>query len=305
MRRLVQVDAFTDVPFTGNPAGVVPRADGLTTEQMQAVAREVNASETAFVLKPDGPDHDVRVRYFTPVVEVPTCGHATIAAHFVRALDEGLRGGRVMAKIGVGTLPVDIERPRPEDPPRIVMTQAAPEVGRPLPPVVQEEVRAALGLEDADMDDQCPIVIASTGHAKVIVGVRSRSVLDALDPDVAALDRLSRSGRAAPGFMVFTRADADPGVATHGRMFAPFLGIAEDPVTGNGNGPLGAYLVAYNLLPAGAATGDGAHFLARQGEAMGRAGTAHVWVDLRDGRPATVRVGGDAVIVFETEIPVG
>lgn len=302
MRRLVQVDAFTTVPFTGNPAGVVPRADGLTTEQMQAVAREVNASETAFVLESDGPDHDVRVRYFTPVVEVPTCGHATVAAHFVRALDEGREGGRVMSKIGVGTLPVDIERPGPDEPLLIVMTQASPEIGPPLPGEVQEAVLRALGVCARDLDAECPIVIASTGHAKVIVGVRSRAVLDALDPDMAALDRLSRSGRAAPGFMVFTRAEPDPGVTTHGRMFAPFLGIPEDPVTGNGNGPLGAYLVSYGLLPEAALTDDGAYFLARQGEVMGRPGTAHVWVDVRAGHPSSVRVGGNAVVAFEAEI---
>lgn len=83
-----QVDAFTRERFKGNPAGVVTKAEGLTDAQMQAIARELNNSETAFIFPPDGPDHEVRIRYFTPTMEVPTCGHATISAHYVRAVEK-------------------------------------------------------------------------------------------------------------------------------------------------------------------------------------------------------------------------
>jgi len=86
-RRLYQIDAFTNRPFSGNPAGVVANAEGLTEGQMQAIARELNNSETAFLLPPQGSDHDVQVRFFTPTTEVPICGHATISAHYVRALE--------------------------------------------------------------------------------------------------------------------------------------------------------------------------------------------------------------------------
>ncbi|MFC9120465.1 PhzF family phenazine biosynthesis isomerase [Streptomyces sp. NPDC057067] len=86
---LYQIDAFSPAPFQGNPAGVVLSAEGLTEAQMQAVARELNNSETAFVLPPEGADHDVRVRFFTPTTEVPTCGHATVAAHYARAVEYG------------------------------------------------------------------------------------------------------------------------------------------------------------------------------------------------------------------------
>ncbi len=299
--RLVQVDCFTSVPFTGNPAGVVPEADGLSDAQTQAIAREVNASETAFVLSPDGQDHEVRVRYFTPTIEVPTCGHATIAAHYVRAVENDLQTSRVMAKIGVGTLPVDILRDG-DGKLRIVMTQASPVIEPPLDSETRANVLAALGLGHSDLDTRCPIQMVSTGQKKVIVGVASRTVLDGLAPDMAALDRLGRAG-IGPGFFVFTLHGSDPDVLAHARMFAPALGIPEDPVTGNGNGPLGAYLVHHGLAPA---SEDGeTYFRARQGEAMGRPGTAHVWVRSEAGTPTEVRVGGDATIVFRMEIEVG
>lgn len=297
---LVQVDAFTSVAFTGNPAGVVPEADGLTDAQMQAIAREVNASETAFILPPDAADHDVRVRYFTPTVEVPTCGHATVAAHFVRAVDNELPASRVLAKIGVGILPVDILRDGDADP-RIVMTQSPPVIEPPLDSDTRAVVLDALHLAEAQIDPRCPIQCVSTGHGKVIVGVSTRAVLDGLVPDMAALDRLGRAG-IGPGFFVFTLRDPDPDVLAHARMFAPAIGIPEDPVTGNGNGPLGAYLVHHGLTPAG--TDGETCFRARQGEAMGRPGTADVWVRSENGRPIEVRVGGDATIVFRGEIEV-
>ena len=96
--RLYQVDSFTRERFHGNPAGVVPNADGLTDDQMQRIAREMNNSETAFIFQSDDPVADVEVRFFTPSTEVPLCGHATIAAHYVRAIEGSAVSGRVMQK---------------------------------------------------------------------------------------------------------------------------------------------------------------------------------------------------------------
>ena len=118
--RLYQVDSFTTDVFRGNPAGVVPGADGLTEAQMQAIAREMNNSETAFALPPTAADHEVWVRFFTPTTEVPSCGHVTIAAHYVRAWEMGLPSCRAIQNIGAA-FPVDIIRE--EDDYRIAMTQ--------------------------------------------------------------------------------------------------------------------------------------------------------------------------------------
>jgi len=108
-----QIDAFTKDLFKGNPAGVVSNADGLTESEMQAIARELNNAETAFILSPTASDHDVWIRFFTPTTEVPSCGHATIAAHYVRALEKDLSSCTVRQRIGIGILPVDIVKKLP------------------------------------------------------------------------------------------------------------------------------------------------------------------------------------------------
>ncbi len=102
------MDSFTKDRFQGNPAGVVPNADGLSEAQMQAIAREMNNSETAFILSPTSSDHEVWVRFFMPTTEVPSCGHAAIPAHDVRATEMGLPSCRVVQRIGAGILPVEI-----------------------------------------------------------------------------------------------------------------------------------------------------------------------------------------------------
>ncbi|MBU1249341.1 MAG: PhzF family isomerase [Proteobacteria bacterium] len=292
--RIFQVDSFTTTPFTGNPAGVVLGADGLNEQAMQSIARELNNSETAFVLAPDGPDHEVRVRFFTPTVEVPSCGHATIAAHYVRARVLGLPRCTVLQKIGAGILPVDI-MPDADDY-TIVMTQGAIEISGNLDSKTEMEVLSALGLLGSDRNARFPLRIASTGHSKVMVGVNSRDVLNGLRPNMAALTKLSRC-LGCNGYYVFTFDSDDPEILVHGRMFAPAIGIPEDPVTGNANGPLGAYLVDRKF-----ARTNPLVFKARQGEACGRPGTVEVTVESENGKPTLVKVAGRAVIVFEAEL---
>jgi len=294
--RIYQVDAFTTVKFQGNPAGVVPNADGLDAAQMQAIAREINSSETAFVLSPEAADHDVRVRFFTPTTEVPSCGHATIAAHYVRAVENSLSSSTVVQKIGAGILPVEIVRE--DDDYKIVMTQGAIEFDEPFGPTQVDETLASLRLHRQALDDRCPIQIVSTGHSKVLVGVRSRETLDSLQPDLARLTELSKR-LGCNGYLAFTLDSADADILAHGRMFAPAIGIPEDPVTGNANGPLGAYLVRHGLV---SATHGTLTFRARQGEALGRPGVVEVTVESEGSVPKLVRVAGRAVIVFRSEI---
>lgn len=294
--RLYQVDAFTTRRFEGNPAGVVPNADGLSAVDMQAIAREINNSETAFVLGPEAPDHDVVVRFFTPTTEVPACGHATIAAHYVRAVELNLPAGSVVQKTRAGNQRVGVVREGSGC--TIVINQGAPQFGGPLPVACVADIAAALGITPDRLDPRCPVEIVSTGHAKVLLGVRALRTLNALTPDLARLCAISARIH-CNGFFVFTL-DADSAdVLTHARMFAPAIGIPEDPVTGNGNGPLGAYLAKHRL----ARPIDGVlRFRARQGDSVGRPGIVDVTVDVVGGAPATVRVAGHAVIVFRTEL---
>lgn len=293
---LYQVDAFTEQRFRGNPAGVVLNADGLTEFQMQEIARELNNSETAFVFSSDSPEYDVGVLFFTPVREVPMCGHATIATHYVRALEQNLPSGRIMQKIGAGILPVDIIREK--DSIRIAMTQGLFRLGTPFHEDQKQELCAALRLSPDQLREGWPIQEASTGFGKIMVPILSEEVLDNLEPDWDALCRLTEKV-GCNGCYVFAPAPKNADYLFCGRMFAPISGVREDPVTGNANGPLGGYLAHYGFLtPA-----DGhLHFSVLQGKAMGRAGIITVEVDLQNNEPAEIRISGNAVIVFRSQL---
>ena len=293
--RLYQVDSFTRTKLSGNPAGVVPDSEGLSESEMQQIARELNNSETAFILPPTDATHDVWVRFFTPLREVPLCGHATIAAHYVRAVEMNLPERRVLQKTGAGILPVDLQRVGSDY--RIVMTQAEVRIGSDLEAKALTRLLAALGLTPADLREDCPVCAVSTGHSKMMVGIRDRNLLNALTPDMAQLTRFS-ADTGCNGFYVFTL-HPDENALVHGRMFAPAIGIAEDPVTGNANGPLGAYLVHFGLLKV---VGGEASFTAVQGEAIRRPGSMKVLVRVEQGEPVGVRIVGDAVIAFSTTL---
>ena len=296
--RVYQVDSFTREKFSGNPAGVVYHADGLTKRQMQQLARELNNSETAFIFTGKKPDYDVEVRYFTPTTEVPICGHATIAAHYVRAIEEKLSTSCWVQKTKAGILPIDIEKDETGDY-TIVMTQGKPEITAPFAHELIVRIVEALGITLADLREDCPVAIASAGHSKVMVGIKERCLLDRLQPDLVKLSAISGE-IGCNGYYVFTLHPEEK-VLVHGRMFAPAIGIAEDPVTGNANGPLGAYLVHFGLCQE-LATADFFEFYIIQGEAMGRPGTMRVRVEKKGQLPTKIQIFGQAVIVFATEI---
>ncbi|VBB08821.1 phenazine biosynthesis phzf protein [Lucifera butyrica] len=294
---IYQVDAFTSEKFKGNPAGVVPNAAGLSEPDMQRIARELNNSETVFIFPPDDAGHDVKLRYFTPTTEVPSCGHATIAAHYVRAIENQLEPGRVIQKIGIGILPVDIVKEKDYT---IWMTQGTIEFSDPLTGNARHSLLSALGLAEQDMDERCPIQIVSTGHSKVIIGIHSLTKLSSLSPNMSALSELSKS-IGCNGYYTFTFASRPGTILTHGRMFAPAIGISEDPVTGNAHGPLGAYLVKHRLVEHDHSMFS---FTGVQGEAIHRRGTVNVKVKIENGEPIQVQIGGTAVIVFKAQVEI-
>lgn len=294
--RVYQVDAFTKERFRGNPAGVVPNAEGLTEAQMQSIARELNNSETAFVFPAEGPDHDIRVRFFTPTMEVPLCGHATVATHYVRALEAGMENGRVVQKTGAGLIPVDIRKENGDY--SMTMTQGAISVGEPFAQEIVEEIAAAMGFSVDHIRSDCPVCIASTGYGKVMVAIDSNELLHSLDPDKGKLIAISKK-IGCNGYYVFTLNPGEEDLA-HGRMFSPAGGIPEDPVTGNANGPLGAYLVHFGLFQDGVT--DHFSFQIVQGEAIGRTGRMRVDVDVENGKPVLVKLTGKAVVAFSAEM---
>lgn len=290
------VDAFTTTPGKGNRAGVVLDASGLSDDQMQAIAALVNVSETAFMiptLEQDG--YELEVRYFTPATEVPSCGHATIASHFARSRAMGLSNTQVIARIGAGILPVDIVTAN--DSPKIIMTQGEVRFTPEYDDSIKDRIFKALGLQKTDVVNDLPIQEVSTGHSKVMVPIHSVQVLDNLSPDMDSLSAISRD-TGCNGYFVFALNEKDDPCLTSGRMFAPIAGIDEDPVTGNGNGPCGAYLSRYGILP----DVDAFSYLGRQGVAMGKEGVVEVTVHRTDGMPQTIQVGGTAVEAGEMQV---
>lgn len=291
-----QIDSFTKEKFKGNPAGVVLNAENMTAEEMQLIARELNNSETAFVFKPAHPaeDFDYHIRYFTPTTEVPSCGHATIAALYAKAQEDHLDSCTVRIHTQIGILPVYIERK--DNDYLITMTQGKFELSPAFDPAMTQKIVLALGLTMDDLDEKCPVQIASTGHSKVMIGIKSNIILNHLAPDLTALAKLSKE-IGCNGYFVFTFDTDEKEILTNGRMFAPAIGITEDPVTGNANGPLGGYLIQNKIIE----TSDGIfEFTGKQGEAINRVGKVKVSVNIKDSKPDTVSITGNAVNVFRT-----
>ncbi len=293
-----QIDSFTKEAFQGNPAGVVLDADGLTEMQMQRIARELNNSETSFLFSPDGKECDGVIRYFTPKTEVPTCGHATIAAMYAKAVAENLGCSVYRMRTRIGILPFEIIKTDTDY--KVVMTQGIIEFGTVFESESKARITQALDLKEEDLYENCPIQIVSTGHSKVMIGIKNRARLNQLAPHFDKLADLSRF-IGCNGYFVFTLDSNSEDVLTYGRMFAPAIGINEDPVTGNANGPLGAYLVHHRLVDNSRSEFN---FKGKQGEAIHRTGTVEVKVQIANHQPVEVKIAGEAVIVFKTEIEI-
>ena len=298
--RFIQVDVFTDQPFGGNPLAVFPEAEGLVTEEMQQLAREMNLSETTFVFPPQAEGADFRVRIFTPAAELPFAGHPVVGTHWVLAhlgrvnLQEPVT--QVRFELGVGVLPADLHVAggRVE---RVVMTQGRPTFHTVLKDVA--ELAEGLGLPpDAITATEWPVQVVSTGVPQMMVPVRSLEQVQALDASRLNVSALSRVCRAASTdcVMVFTLETESPDSTVHVRMFAPLLGVPEDPATGSANGGLGAYLVHHRAVPV---TEPTTHILSEQGAEMGRPSTLHVEVDSKGEEITAVRVGGQVIPVAE------
>jgi PhzF family phenazine biosynthesis protein len=291
-----RVDAFTRERFRGNPAVVVLDADSLSTAAMRTLANELHQGDTAFVLRPDSSDHDLRVRFFTPTRELPFVGHATVAAHFALGIDRPSQPARVRQQTGAGIVEVEV---RGSGASRLIaMTLAPPTLGPVLGDQDRARVLDALGLSSAELDQDCPLQLAVKGSTRLMIGLQSVGQLDSLRPDLAQLRRLS-AHVGADGYFVFARSGVESGCLTEARMFCPAIGIDEDPVSGNAHGMLGIYLLAHGLV----APVDGrVAFAGLQGRALGRLGRVRVELALPNARVASVTISGEAVLVYRTTV---
>ncbi|HUJ53502.1 MAG TPA: PhzF family phenazine biosynthesis isomerase [Steroidobacteraceae bacterium] len=290
-----QVDAFTREPFTGNPTGVVLNADALTEAQMLAIARELNNAETAFILAPDADDHTVRARFFTPRSEAGFVGHATVAAQYVLSRrHDAPRWQRQKSKAGI----VDVEVRGSDDDRRIAIRRSPPALGRELNDRERLAVLDALALASESLDTRIAPRIVGAAGTRLLIGVRGPDPLKHLKPDFTRLTTLSAQIGAA-GYFVFTLTPNAADHLTESRMFCPALGIAEDPVSGNAHGLLGAYLASLGLL---ARSGERARFSGIQGHSLHRPGRVEVELEFTGTELAGVWISGQAVSIFQTEI---
>ncbi len=290
------VDVFTDRPYAGNPLAVFTEPGDLSSERMQRIARELNLSETTFVLSPTLEGADFKVRIFTPMQELPMAGHPTLGTADVLARQGRIaRQGdvsHVVFEEGVGPIPVEIHW-EDDRPGRIVMTQPEPVFGRILDD--RAAIAAMISLEESDLAE-LPVRVVSTGPPILFIPLAGLAAAEAASLRLTEWQELL-AGTDAETMLLFSLETRDPSADVHARLFAPAFGIPEDPATGGAAGPLGAYLVHEGVLGR-----DGhARFSIEQGLEMGRPSRLEVEIDHPDAS-WSIRVGGRSARVATGEL---
>lgn len=299
-RRYVILDVFTDRPLTGNPLAVVLDSQGLDTDAMQAITREFNLSETVFVLAPEAPRHRARLRIFTPGRELPFAGHPTVGTAVLLALEdeagspgEGADARAFGLEEMIGVVPCVVATDGPGSGRARFRLPRLPEYLGPAPDSAR--LAWALGLQPDEI-----------GFARHVPARHSAGVAFDLVP-VTSLDALARA-KPGPGFgevfegdhpaaYVYAERPEGPGRRFRARMFAPGLGIAEDPATGSAAAAFAGMLMQCEPL------GDGVHdVVIEQGFEMGRPSLIDLQLTIEDGALASVEIGGGAVVVARGEL---
>ena len=285
-----QLDVFSSRPFEGNSLAVFPDGRGLTDQEMQALAREMNLSETTFILPRDKTvegEHGVRVRIFTVQEELPFAGHPTLGTAFFLRGSTG--AGEVALELKVGKVPVRFQE-TPGEPPFGEMTQVEPKFG---PAHDRETVVRATSLRDGDIDPSLPIQTVSTGLPFTVVPLRGLEAMRRLQVDLkGAGEYLERSG-GGNFFYFVTRETVDPTARLHARML---FYNGEDPATGSAAGCAAAWMVANRVAQ------PDERVLIEQGVEMLRPSRIFVRAACMDDRVVNVRVGGNAVEVLRGEV---
>ncbi len=292
----LQYDVFTGEPLTGNQLAVFPDGRGLATDLMQSITREMNFSETTFILPAEQPGTDVRMRIFTPGLELPMAGHPVIGSTFALADAGTIASGtpRFVFGLGIGPTPVDLQW----DGGRLRfawMTQRNPLFS----PAVEDRATAAaaLGL-GVDHLSGLPVQVVSCGLPYVLVPLRDREAVDRATTDIAAMRRLFAVAGVDHGVFLFAILPAGSEATVYSRMFAPHSGVFEDPATGSASGPLGAYLVRHGVVSGAAAL----QIVSLQGVAMKRPSRIYIAIEGDADTITSVKVGGEAVLVARGEL---
>lgn len=285
----VQLDVFSSRPFAGNPLAVFLDGRGLTAEEMQALAQEMNLSETTFILPREAAverERGVRVRIFTTQEELPFAGHPTLGTAFQLRGSASVR--EIVLDLNVGKVPVRFEE-QPGQPVFGEMTQVNPEFGMRHD---REAVVRATGLRDGDLDPSLPIETISTGIPFTVVPVRGLEIMRNLHPELrGSAEYLEQTG--GKNFYFVSRETKDRAARLHARMIS---GGGEDPATGSAAGCAAAWMVAHGVAQ------PEERVLIEQGIEMERPSRIFVRVSLRDDRVVNVRVGGNVVAILHGEV---
>ncbi|MDI3468483.1 MAG: Phenazine biosynthesis protein PhzF like [Pseudolabrys sp.] len=293
-RRYVTLDVFTLKRFSGNPLAAVFDAEGLDTATMQTLAREFNYPETVFVSPPDSASHRAALRIFTPANELPFAGHPTVGAAVALARSSGGPKQAFVVEEKVGPVPCEVAlRDADSGEATFTLPQLPARAGEVPGP---EATAAALGLAPSDIGGDLRAGRWSAGVPFVFVPVKSLAAMAKARPDPARFDDTFGAGGPGKAYLV-CREVAEPGHDFHARMFAPKMGIAEDPATGSAVAAFGG------LLAEQASLKNGTHrFRIEQGYEMGRPSQIDLTLTMTAGRLTRGTIGGGAVVICEGTI---
>lgn len=299
-RRYAILDVFTNKALSGNPLAVVLDAEGLSDERMQAIAKEFNLSETVFVLPADNPGHSADIRIFTPTVELPFAGHPTVGTAILMAMERfgemtGEQDAVVVLKEKIGAVRCAV----------VLKENAAafaefdvPKLPESAGPSRDKElVAAALSLEPSDISFENHVPSRyQVGAPFTFVPVRDLDVLARARPDLAMWEKAFGNGGHNDAY-VYCRETRAHESAFHARMFAPQMGITEDPATGSAAAAFAGAVHFFDELP------NGTHLIRiEQGFEMGRPSLIDLEIDIENGVMHAVRIGGQATLVARGEL---
>ncbi|MBT2720859.1 MULTISPECIES: PhzF family phenazine biosynthesis protein [unclassified Bacillus (in: firmicutes)] len=288
------IDAFTDVSFGGNPAGVIPDAKNLREEDMKKIANELNLPESVFLMASSHPHADFKVKYFTPLEEINFCGHATIGLSWLLGTKYNWlnKADQIVFETNVGLIPVKWIKENNQLI-SVSMTQIAPKVKEIE--INKDTLAQLVGIQTTDLDERYPIKLSNTGNWHLLVPVKTRKAIDLAEPQLKELGSMNREHNISTTHLFTFDTNGEFDIYT--RDFAPGIGINEDPVTGAANGALAGYLFLEGFL-----SKKQPHQLKiGQGHAIGRPGTLYITIHSENNEPI-IDVAGTAVITIEGNI---
>lgn len=285
------IDAFTDVSFGGNPAGVIPYAENLSDQEMQKIANELNLPESAFLMPSSHPQADFKVRYFTPLEEINFCGHATIGLSWLLGTKYNWlnKADQIIFETNVGLIPVKWIKENSQLI-RVSMTQITSQVKEIE--INKDTLAQLVGIQTTDLDERYPIKLSNTGNWHLLVPVKTRKAIDLAEPQLKELGSMNKEHNISTTHLFTYEPNEEFDIYT--RDFAPGIGIDEDPVTGAANGALAGYLFLEGFL----SKNETHQLKIGQGHAIGRPGTLFITLHSKKNEPI-IEVAGSAVITIE------